>query len=315
MSINVAQDLFIKYHLNPDNFNKREVVEATASMFGILVDDYVKKAAKETFYNLPYKDISVLVFNNQSNEIKSDTFDGFITTVKDEIINSFESYELNISQEHIIACYEKFTSHIELALIQKKFMLDIAKEADKSAKEANRVAKIAQKQAKKAKDMSNGMITNFVTILGVFATIIITVFGGINIVSSTVKLLEGNNKLVYLVFVVSFLMICLLTLVKLLMTWISSIRTNDEDSDKSRENSPKKNDFYTKSIICFIVTVIASAICIACNPKDQETKSKQEDIKSNNNGLFIISNNKPESVKNTDMQKLASPASSPIATK
>lgn len=274
--INAAQDVFIKHHLNPKNFNKREVVEATAAMFFILVanNNYITKADKETFYNLPYKDISTLVFSDQSIEVMSDTFDGFITTVREEIEDTFEIYGLNISKDHISACYEKFASHIELALIQKKFMLDIAKEADKSAKEADRVSKVAQKQAKKAKDMSNGMITNFVTILGVFATIIITVFGGINIVSSTVKLLEGNNKLVYLVFVVSFLMICLLTLIKLLMSWISSIRVNGEDPQDTNIFSCKKVDFYTISVGCFLSTVIASGVCIVWTNKDQDIKPK-----------------------------------------
>lgn len=276
MSTNAVQDAFIKRHLNPDNFNKREVVEETALMFSILIEDYVKKAAEETFYNLPYKDISILVFNDQSDEIKSDTFDGFITTVKDEIINTFKLYELNISIEHIIACYEKFVSHIELALIQKKFMLDAANEANRVSKIAQNQAKFAKKQAQKAKDMSEGMITNFVTILGVFATIIITVFGGINIVSSTVKLLEGNNQLVYLVFVVSFLMICLLTLVKLLMSWITSIKTSDEDLDNIREPNKKKKDFYTTSMGFFLITVIASAICIGYTHKGQANKPKQE---------------------------------------
>ena len=269
MSTDNIQETFINYHLNSENFNKREVVEQTALMFSILVDGYVKTADEETFYNLPYKDISVLVFKDKSTEIKSDTFDGFITTVKDEIVNTFDAYEFDISQEHIIACYEKFASHIELALIQKNFMLDSAKEANNVANIAKKQAEFAKKQAKKAKDMSNGMVTNFVTILGVFATIIITVFGGINIVSSTVKLLEGNNRLVYLVFVVSFLMICLLTLVKLLMSWIISIRIRDEDSDTIKEPNKKKMDFYAKSISCFLVVVVASAICIVYTHKDQ----------------------------------------------
>ncbi|WOE32746.1 MULTISPECIES: hypothetical protein [unclassified Acinetobacter] len=297
MRMNVAQDAFIKNHLNPENFNNREVVVETASMFFVLVEyeNYIIKADRETFYNLPYKDISNLVFNDKSIEVKSDSFDGFITTVIEEISDTFDIYEVSVSRDHVIACYEKFASHIELALIQKKFMLDAAKEAHRVANLAQKQAEFAKKQAKKAKDMSNNMVTNFVTILGVFATIIITVFGGINIVSSTVKLLEGNNKLVYLVFVISFLMICLLTLLKLLISWITSIRSRDEDSDDGKEPSKKKIDFYTKSISCFLVTVIASAICIAYTHKDQDIRPKQDDSKSNNqNSLFFINTEKPE---------------------
>ncbi|GIT84557.1 hypothetical protein DSM16313_23390 [Acinetobacter seohaensis] len=272
MSTNHVLNAFVERHLRPDEFNRKAVVEETAAMFSLLVDVYVTKAADETFYNLPYKDISVLVFNDQLSEIKSDTFNGFITTVTEEIKNTFGLYNLSTKLEHAIACYEKFALHIELALIQKNFMLSSAKEAKRVADIAQKQAEFARKQAKKAKDMSSGMVTNFVTILGIFASIIFTLFGGVNLIGSTVKLLEVNSRWPYLTFIISLLMICLLTLLNMLVKWINSMSNlkmaletqnkNDgvQNTDKCRLYNPLSWDFYSKSVSSFLVILIISLV-------------------------------------------------------
>ncbi|WP_180163561.1 hypothetical protein [Acinetobacter sp. YH12069] len=271
MSTDYILDAFVKRHLNPDEFNKKAVVEETAAMFSVLVDVYVTKTANETFYNLPYKDISVLVFNDQLSEIKSNTFNGFTTTIIEEIKNTFGLYDLSTKQDHVIACYEKFALHIELALIQKQFMLDSAKEANRVADIAQKQAEFARKQAKKAKDMSSGMVTNFVTILGIFASIIFTLFGGVNLIGSTVKLLEVNSRWPYLTFIIALLMICLLTLLNMMVKWINSM----SNLQNSLENNGKLNnvnvsnykwynpifwDFYTKSVSCFFIILLISLV-------------------------------------------------------
>lgn len=268
MSTNHVLNAFVERHLKPDEFNRKAVVEETAAMFSVLVDVYVTKAADETFYNLPYKDISVLVFNDQLSEIKSDTFNGFTTTVIEEIKNTFGSYNLSTKLEHAIACYEKFALHIELALIQKNFMLDSAKEAKRVADIAYKQADFARKQAKKAKDMSSGMVTNFVTILGIFASIIFTLFGGVNLIGSTVKLLETSSRLPYLVFIVSLLMICLLTLLNMMVKWVNSM-SNLKNALEKHSNVANQHlahhcwkvcqwDFYTKSVSFFLVILLIS---------------------------------------------------------
>lgn len=251
MSTNHTQELFIKNHLNPNGFTKKEVVEGTAAMFSVLIDDYVKVAANETFYNLPYKDISILVFNNKCDEIKSDSFNGFITTVIEEINNTFNCYGLATELDHVIACYEKFTSHIELALIQKQFMLDSALEANSVASVARKQAEFAKKQAKKAKDMSNSMVTNFVTILGVFATIIITVFGGMQIISATTKLLQSELNLATLILVLSFVTLLIVLILWMLFTFIFNLKSGE-----------KNNTALIASITFLLLTIVLSSCYI-----------------------------------------------------
>lgn len=302
MSTNHVQDAFIKRHLNPDDFNKKTVVEETAAMFSVLVDEYVKKAADETFYNLPYKDISSLVFNDKSGEIKPDTYNGFITTVTEEISNTFDLYGLSTKQDHVIACYEKFASHIELALIQKQFMLDSANEANRIATIAHNQAEYAKKQAKKAKDMSSGMITNFVTILGIFASIIFTLFGGVNLIGSTVKLLEVNSRWPYLTFIIALLMICLLTLLNMMVKWINSMsnlkraleKQNKEDNLIARKcywYRPWTWDFYTKAVSCFLIILLISMCGMySVNKESLFTITKETTTK---NLPMAAENNKP----------------------
>lgn len=275
---------------------------------------------------IPYEDITKLIYDADVDFLGLDQkFQGFEFVLK-EVASKCDLIE----QRKIEKTYKKLKRHLRLAVAQKQYFQSITEQArasalsaDEQSKKAKETAENAEKEAlnaqevsKKAQAMSDGMITNFVTILGVFATIIITVFGGINIVGATVKLLEGNNKLVYLVFVVSFLMVCLLTLIRLLISWITSIRgvvendKNISDTDQGKLKYLKyiiNSNFYTRSILSFLVVIALSGICIACNPKDQETKPKQEDLKSNNNSVLIISNNKPESLENKDLQKLSPP--------
>ncbi|WP_062034630.1 hypothetical protein [Acinetobacter sp. BMW17] len=159
-----------------------------------------------------------------------------------------------------------------------------AKKAEDVSSDALKLAGDARIQIQEAKKSSENMMVNYVTILGIFATIIITVFGGINIIGSAVKLLEGNSKLAYLVFVVSFLMICLLTLIRTLTTWISAL--NNYREEKVIVGSPKS--FYRASVISFLTVVVVAGIISYFN-KPQETSQNNDgkDKPNSSNVLFM----------------------------
>lgn len=160
-----------------------------------------------------------------------------------------------------------------------------AKKAEDIASSTRQMAHDANDQIKEAKKSSESMMVNYVTILGIFATIIITVFGGINIIGSTVKLLEDNSKLTYLVFIVSFLMICLLVLIRTLTSWISSL--NNYREDKVIVDSPKS--FFKTSVVCFLIVVVVSGVTSIINKP--EDNSKKDDIKEKlNSGNVLFMN-------------------------
>lgn len=90
---------------------------------------------------------------------------------------------------------------------------NLAKEA---ADKANKSSEKAELLAIKAEDLANdadaqpkSTIANYISILGIFASIIFTLFGGVNLIGSTVKLLEVNSRWPYLTFIIALLMICL----------------------------------------------------------------------------------------------------------
>lgn len=207
----------VNIHLNPDSYNDKDVVKKTASLFLFSVNDFINKSSGETFYKLPYKDISNILFQCEFDFL-SETFTSFTETVLSEMEKA-EDYINSHEQEHIKECYAKFAQHISLVLVQKKFILEISKKADKAAEDAKTAAE-------KAKKMQEDMMVNYITILGVFASIIITVFGGISLTNASVKLLESDFDLPLLVFVISLLMFGFLSILIVLITWISSLRSS-----------------------------------------------------------------------------------------
>ena len=277
----------ISLFLTPSSYLDSNTKIQIAKLFLLLVNDYIKVTAGETFYRLPYKEISEKIYEDRELTIRSNELISFSEVVRKEIDNLYNQLKINdqandmSSKDHINECFNKFIQHITLALTQKAFILE-------SAEEAGKIATLAKKQAKKAKDMSDGMVTNFVTILGIFATIIITVFGGINLIGSTVKLLEGNSRLSYLVFVVSFLMICLLTLIQMLTLWVSGLNSkSDSDSESNDKNEVKVNrariglckrwmrfPLYTKSILVLSILILLSLMCISCLPQKEKASSE-----------------------------------------
>lgn len=246
MESNEDLQSLIFYHLNAAEFNDREIVSEAAFLFVFFKDSFICEVGSETFYKLPYKDISELIFDHEIDGIHNNSFQGFVTTVADEIREEYW-YLPNI--QHILDCYEKFSMHITLVLVQKKFMLKTAKNAEKmandakgiakqasntstvaknTAQEADKISKNAEQIAKKAEDVFDNSLVNYITILGIFASIIITVFGGISLTNATVQLLKSEFDLPVLVFVISLLLISFLCVLIVLITWVSSLKKSTE---------------------------------------------------------------------------------------
>lgn len=91
--------------------------------------------------------------------------------------------------------------------------------------------KSALNEANKAQKDAEDSKTQFVTILGIFASIIVALFGGMSLVKAAVELLTSEGSLPLFVFVVSVLMLSFSGLIVLLTTWITSL--NKEKSEKN----------------------------------------------------------------------------------
>lgn len=271
MSLEEQQEELIKLHLNPSNFLDEDAVAKAAFLFTWFEDDFVKRVNKETFYLLPYKDISIYVYESALDSLPSNTINGFATTVKDFFIKN----NMCIDDEHMVKCYEKFIDHILLAFAQKQFILkvsvsalDMAKKADSLATKADGLAAKAERLASEADAQAKSTIANYISILGIFASIIFTLFGGVNLIGSTVKLLEVNSRWPYLTFIIALLMICLLTLLNMMVKWINSMSNlknalegqdvTQREGEKFCFYNPLTWDFYTKSVLVFLVILLLS---------------------------------------------------------
>lgn len=206
----------VNIHLNPNNYNDKEVVKKTASLFLFSVNDFISKSLGETFYKLPYKDISNILFQCEFDFL-SETFTSFTETVL-SAIEKEDEFKNSTEQEHIKECYAKFAQHISLVLVQKKFILEISINADKAAKEA-------KEAAEKAKNMQENMMVNYITILGIFASIIITIFGGMQIISTTTGLLQSDLNIATLILVLSFLTFLIILILWMLFTFIANLKS------------------------------------------------------------------------------------------
>lgn len=289
----------IQLHLRPNDFHNEGTIGVAAHLFSLFEDDYIKKIKNETFYVLPYKDISICVYESQLDDIPSNTLNGFATTVSDVLANSGMCND----PDHMVKCYEKFIEHISLAFAQKSFMqkvgsnaleianrasqlslsseqtvnriLNISGQAQEALRQAKSTAEKAETTAEHAKNLATeadaqakSTIANYISILGIFASIIFTLFGGVNLIGSTVKLLEVNSRWPYLTFIIALLMICLLTLLNMMVKWINSMSNLKKALENHNEGSgttgdghwykPWSWDFYTKSVLFFLVILLIS---------------------------------------------------------
>lgn len=169
----------------------------------------------------------------------AEKFDGFEFALKDTKFQN-DVFE----KRKVEKAYKKFKRHLKLAVAQKIYFLSINKQAEdqannaklissqaeKAAQEAQTLSSAAKEIAGRAQEIFDSSLVNYITILGIFASIIITVFGGINLTNATVKLLESEHDLPMMVFVVSFLMLGFISILIVLITWISSLRKQTEYS-------------------------------------------------------------------------------------
>lgn len=176
-------------HTNNRNVQRQRLIQllnelqgATESNAGVKV---VEKVAEE-FYNLlkelsiellPYAPVSQFVYNNKSEDLMY-----FIEKLDEMINNKYQND--NNEQEYIKGL--KLLEHMELAKQQKDSLFD-KQESEirtmKSISELNlsRTGKIKELQdvTKALQEENKNIISNFISILGIFAAILMGAFGAI----------------------------------------------------------------------------------------------------------------------------------------
>ena len=261
-SVGKIADLFVSAVLDQNIFKEKKYFEIEESLildedfsngikdvcFGFNINQSSLSLVKEFFsqheskkytYEVSYEYITDFIYQYE-DEIDYTIVDDKLTNIAQAINNKLKGYD-DYEKKVLEKVFRKFRRHLLLSIYQKNYITRITKEnsieagklaadAKEEAENAKKISAEAQGLSEKAKTIYDDMMVNYITILGIFASIIITVFGGINLTNATVKLLESEHDLPMMVFVVSFLMIGFISILIVLITWISSLRKQTEYS-------------------------------------------------------------------------------------
>lgn len=233
----------------------------------------------------------VKILQDENKELKSKMDSSFAALNK--LVDIVEKFNKNLN----IAKTDLDTAKLELSRVQdeikdsRQIIIDSVSSAQQAVNQSNTanetVATIKQdisliqtntqsalSEAKKAQKDAEDSKTQFVTILGIFASIIVALFGGMSLVKAAVDLLTSKGSLPLFVFVVSVLMLSFSALIVLLTSWITSL--NKQESIKSYN--------CTKLILfCFLLACCFGSGLISYDlskrPKDQNNDQTSTDLK------------------------------------
>lgn len=113
---------------------------------------------------------------------------------------------------------EKIKRNIQLAIHQKKF---IEKQLNKTNSLVSTMEQKAIDIEEDSKNLQKNIYTNFITILGVFTAIIVTVFGSFSAISDAVKKYQSSTEYLFLITTGLFF---IAVLIYILFGWIERIK-------------------------------------------------------------------------------------------
>lgn len=213
-------------------------------------------------FTMPYKDLTDLVFNHRGEFPTSDTLSSFRGLIVEKILTdeyctagSATEDQKQEKKNHFMSCYDKVINHLQLAQIQRDYIQNTTKEAEQLAKTAKETADTAKKSAKKAKKTYDTMFANYVTILGVFTAIIVTIFGGLNVLGSVV--LSKNADFATISSLAALALFCMISLLYFLTHMI--LRIAHKDGERKIFGRDKLTcAFAAIAIICIVVICVGS---------------------------------------------------------
>ena len=217
-------ETFIRSHF----FEAKDInVEDMMYSFIFLCMDnkFIDNESGETLYRLPYAEITKVIFKQAENKYSGTLLDFARTSILERMENSIAELlpKSEQDQKHYLSCYKRFTEHMLLACIQRKHVEEITSDA-------RTIVDRARISVEKVEKTTNDITTQFVTILGIFASIIVALFGGVSLVKAAVELLTNDGSLPVFVFVVAVLLLSFTTLIMLLTSWITSLNTKKDCS-------------------------------------------------------------------------------------
>lgn len=138
------------------------------------------------------------------------------------------------------------------------------------AAEAKETAKTAKDNADKAEKTYNTMFANYVTILGIFTAIIVTIFGGLNVVDTVIS--YGNTHFSTIVFLAALVLMCVVCLLYFLAKIILKLNSKDDDNQRFTLECL----FGVVFGICLVLILVAWCASSTKITPDHPTKTEQK---------------------------------------
>lgn len=225
-------ETFIRSHFFTDNRIDSKEGEKLAKNFIFICDNrgFIDSTTGETFYKIPYTELTKTIYEVDSQNFSITSFtmlrqliDEKINIILQNALTGEHDSDEDIKQRTVIighyrSCYHRLVEHILLARTQKEYMEKIASDIDESSKRAIGIAEEAETRSK-------DITVQFVTILGIFASIIVALFGGMSLIKAAVGLLTNEGSIPIFIFVVATLLLSFTILLVLLTSWITSLNT------------------------------------------------------------------------------------------
>ncbi|MGL2374601.1 hypothetical protein ACOWK5_00405 [Helicobacter pylori] len=208
--------------------------------------DQIIKDLKEIYqgeYRHKYSKITTVILNSTRDKEQA-----FMTLAQN--IRTLKEIQGNKEVESIKPKLEKLYDHMNLECIRlQDFDEKMSRVKDVSIK----LEKELNKNYEKLSEELNKQQTQYITILGIFASIVLTFVGGLAFSTSVLSNIDKANAY-RLVFVMAFIALFFGNILYLLFSFLSKISLSKEKKDK-QENFFKKPIFWFNLIVTILLVI------------------------------------------------------------
>lgn len=182
-------------------------------------------------------------------------------------------------------CFDKLYDHVTLEILQINYMRGIENKGDannattmKELRGAMSLAKTASDNADKATGKLNGMQKDYITILGIFAAIILAFVSGLAFSTSTLNNID-KASIYRLVVVVSLIAIFIVNILNFLFSFIMQIHYGKDDKYS------KFNPVNCFNIVMLIIILLTALAWYFGHPYEHKTTNNTPTININASDL------------------------------
>ncbi len=168
-------------------------------------------------------------------------------------------------------CFDKLYDHVTLEILQINYMRGIENKGDannattmKELRNAMSLAKTASDNADKATDKLNGMQKDYITILGIFAAIILAFVSGLVFSNSVLQNMD-KASIYRIIAVISLIAIFIVNILNSLFSFIKQIHYGKDDE------SSKFKPLNLFNIIMLLIIILTGVAWYRYHPYEHKT--------------------------------------------